>query len=119
MRRRSAASASRAWVSAFSFTSSRSRAASHSCGDTVGCVFIVRSPPSGSGTGYARDQGCGSSWPPVLLTAGSLAEVVLQCVQSAVPVTGQGGQELLGNLNGGGAESVAHSAPLARLGRHQ
>src|SRR4051812_22256211 len=112
MRRRSAASASRARVSAFSFTSSRSRAVSHSCGDTVGGVFIVRSPLSVQVRAGARDQGCGTSWPPVLLTAGSSAEVVLQGVQPAVPVTGQGGQELLGDLHGGGAESVAHPAPL-------
>ena len=41
IRRRSAASASRARVSSFSFTSSRWRAASHSCGVTIDGVFIV------------------------------------------------------------------------------
>src|SRR6516165_4497627 len=40
IRRRLAASASRARVSFFSSTSSCSRAASHSCGDTIGGVFI-------------------------------------------------------------------------------
>src|SRR5580658_8513945 len=44
MRRRSAASASREWVKAFSFTSSCWRAASHSCCDTIGGVFIARCP---------------------------------------------------------------------------
>src|SRR5580700_6207433 len=43
MRRRSAASASRARVDAFSFTSSRWRAASHSSGDTMGGAFNRRS----------------------------------------------------------------------------
>src|SRR5215472_1400599 len=46
IRRRLAASASRARVSFFSSTSSCSRAASHSCGDTIGGVFIVACPPS-------------------------------------------------------------------------
>src|SRR5687768_8906283 len=41
MRRRLAASASRAWVSSFSSTSNSSRAAFHSCGDTVGGMFMV------------------------------------------------------------------------------
>src|SRR4051794_10411202 len=41
MRRRLAASASRAWVSSFSSRSSASRAALHSCGDTVGGMFMV------------------------------------------------------------------------------
>src|SRR3977135_1854905 len=40
-RRRSAASASRARVRAFSFTSICSRAAAHSCGDTMGGVSIA------------------------------------------------------------------------------
>src|SRR5262249_34048685 len=44
IRRRSAASASRARVKAFSFRRSCSRAASHSCGDTIGGVFIGRCP---------------------------------------------------------------------------
>jgi hypothetical protein len=39
--RRSAASASRERVTAFSFTRSFCRAASHSCGDTIGGVFIA------------------------------------------------------------------------------
>src|SRR5258708_23356769 len=39
MRRRSAASTSRERVKAFSFTRSCSRAASHSCSDTIGGVF--------------------------------------------------------------------------------
>src|ERR1035438_6287673 len=42
IRRRSAASASRACIKAFSFTSSCWRAASHSCCDTIGGVFIAR-----------------------------------------------------------------------------
>src|SRR5437667_5723176 len=44
IRRRSAASASRAWVDSFSVTSSCWRAASHSSGDTIGGVFIARCP---------------------------------------------------------------------------
>src|SRR5215510_8611215 len=44
IRRRSAASASRERVRAFSFTRRRWRAASHSCGDTIGGVFIARCP---------------------------------------------------------------------------
>src|SRR6266446_5969971 len=44
MRRRSAASASRERVKAFSFTRSCWRAASHSCCDTIGGVFIARCP---------------------------------------------------------------------------
>src|SRR5689334_6018154 len=46
IRRRSAASASRARVSSFSLTSSSSRAAFHSCGETTGGRFISV-PPSG------------------------------------------------------------------------
>src|SRR3984957_19961308 len=42
IRRRSAASASRERVKAFSFTRSCCRAASHSCCDTIGGVFIAR-----------------------------------------------------------------------------
>src|SRR6516162_1257170 len=48
IRRRLAASASRARVSFFSSTSNSWRAASHSCGDTIGGVFIVACPPSGT-----------------------------------------------------------------------
>src|SRR5712691_11766604 len=44
IRRRSAASASRERVKAFSFTRSCWRAASHSCCDTIGGVFIARCP---------------------------------------------------------------------------
>src|SRR5881227_1008777 len=44
MRRRSAASASRERVKAFSLTRSCWRAASHSCCDTIGGVFIARCP---------------------------------------------------------------------------
>src|SRR5450755_3630829 len=44
IRRRSAASASRERVRAFSFTRSCWRAASHSCGDTIGGVFIASCP---------------------------------------------------------------------------
>src|ERR1700727_1044958 len=44
IRRRSAASASRARVRAFSLTRSCSRAASHSCGDTILGVFMACSP---------------------------------------------------------------------------
>src|SRR5438552_3642008 len=43
IRRRSAASASRARVNSFSLTSSCWRAASHSCGDTIGGVFMADS----------------------------------------------------------------------------
>src|SRR5581483_6625768 len=42
IRRRSAASASRERVKAFSFTRSCWRAASHCCGDTIGGVFFGR-----------------------------------------------------------------------------
>src|SRR5262247_146023 len=42
IRRRSAASASRERVKVFSFTRSCCRAASHSCCDTIGGVFIAR-----------------------------------------------------------------------------
>src|SRR6266567_3942935 len=48
IRRRSAASASRERVKAFSFTRSCWRAASHSCCDTIGGVFIARCPLPGS-----------------------------------------------------------------------
>src|SRR6516225_5049941 len=44
IRRRSAASASRERVKAFSFTRRCWRAASHSCGDTIGGVFMGRCP---------------------------------------------------------------------------
>src|SRR5260370_40712390 len=44
MRRRSAASASRERVKAFSFTRSCWRAVSHSCCDTIGGVLIARCP---------------------------------------------------------------------------
>src|SRR6516162_8725378 len=44
IRRRSAASASRERVKAFSFTRSCWRAASHFCGDTIGGVFMRRCP---------------------------------------------------------------------------
>src|SRR5262249_44635728 len=44
IRRRSAASASRERVKAFSFTRSCWCAASHSCCDTIGGVFIARCP---------------------------------------------------------------------------
>src|SRR5262245_62641164 len=44
IRRRSAASASRERVKAFSFTRSCWRAASHSCCDTIGGVLIARCP---------------------------------------------------------------------------
>src|SRR5882757_1346750 len=44
IRRRSAANASWARVSAFSLTRSCSRAALHSCGDTIGGVFMVCGP---------------------------------------------------------------------------
>src|ERR1700675_1384763 len=44
IRRRSAASASRERVKPFSFTRSCCRAASHSCCDTIGGVFIAMCP---------------------------------------------------------------------------
>src|SRR5215469_3672694 len=44
IRRRSPARASRERVKAFSFTRSCCRAASHSCGDTIGGVFFGRLP---------------------------------------------------------------------------
>ena len=37
----------------------------------------------------------------------------------AVPVPGQGGQELLRHLHGRGAKPVSHPAPLPRFGSHQ
>src|SRR5262245_922068 len=43
IRRRAAASASRAWLSSFSFTSILRRAASHSSADTIGRVFMASS----------------------------------------------------------------------------
>ena len=46
-------------------------------------------------------------------------EVVLEGSELAVPVPGQGGQELLRHLHGGGAKPVAHPAPLPRFGSHQ
>src|SRR5207237_10774313 len=46
MRRRSAASRSLARVTAFSFTSSSCQAASHSCAETIGGVFMAPSPPA-------------------------------------------------------------------------
>src|SRR5215217_1819996 len=59
IRRRSAASASRARVSSFSFTSSSWRAASHASGDTIGGVFMrtplrtwVRGRPEHPATGH-------------------------------------------------------------------
>src|SRR5262249_22295276 len=77
IRRRSAAIASRARVKAFSFTRSCWRAASHSCGDTTGGVFIGRSfkcsilsllvlvvlaaglPPDERGNAACRADACG------------------------------------------------------------
>src|ERR687898_3323907 len=56
MRRRSAASASRARVCAFSFTSKSSCAASHSWRETIGGVFISAFPPSGSRDAPLIDQ---------------------------------------------------------------
>src|ERR1019366_3181179 len=40
-------------------------------------------------------------------------------VEARVPVTGQGGEKLLRDLNGGRLEPVADAAPLARLGDDQ
>src|ERR687894_700033 len=48
IRRRSAASASRARVCSFSWTSSSSRAVFHSSGETTGGVFTLLIPPSGT-----------------------------------------------------------------------
>jgi hypothetical protein len=42
-------------VSAFSSTSSSWRAISHSCGETIGCIFIAVPPSSGSRRGVRPD----------------------------------------------------------------
>jgi hypothetical protein len=42
-------------------------------------------------------------------------QVFLQRVERAVPVAGEGGQELLGYLHRGGVEPVPHPASLARF----
>ena len=46
-------------------------------------------------------------------------EVVGQGAESAVPVAGQRGQELLRHLHRRQPQPVAHPAPLSRLGRYQ
>jgi hypothetical protein len=46
-------------------------------------------------------------------------EVALERVERAVPVAGEGGQELLRHLHGRRVQPVAHPAPLPRLGRYQ
>src|SRR3954454_18358746 len=56
IRRRSAASASPALVCSFSFTSSFSRAAFHSCGETIGGVFISSLLESSNGFCWSRHQ---------------------------------------------------------------
>ena len=56
IRRRSAASASRARVNAFSLTSSSCRADSHSSGDTIGGVFIAGSPSSASSSRHLSED---------------------------------------------------------------
>jgi hypothetical protein len=50
---------------------------------------------------------------------GGSVQVLLQRGERAVPVAGQGGEELLRHLHRSRAQPVAHPAPLARLGRHQ
>ena len=99
IRRRCAASASRARVTSFSCTSSRSRAVSHSCGVTIGGVSIVVSA--------------------FLSCSRTPVEVLLQGVQRAVLVAGQRGQKLLRDLHWRGAQPVADPPPLAGFGRHQ
>src|SRR5215203_3797954 len=72
IRRRSAASASRARVSAFSFTSSSWRAASHACGDTIGGGFMADSShnlgprPSPASSYQSRPLGGGASVGPLM-----------------------------------------------------
>ena len=77
IRRRLAASASWAWVSAFSSTSSSSRAAFHSCGETVGGMFMViwllafwsfrggNRPSDSRDTARARNPSLGAGLRPV------------------------------------------------------
>ncbi|MDQ1423181.1 MAG: hypothetical protein QOD72_679, partial [Acidimicrobiaceae bacterium] len=43
-------------------------------------------------------------------------EVVLKGDESVVPVVGEGGEELLGELHGSGSQPVAHPPALAGLG---
>src|SRR5262249_41227888 len=104
IRRRSAASASRARVTCFSFTSSRWRAASHSSGVTIGGVFIV---VSAFPFNVLRFRGAGCGW-----LAGGAVEVALQRAERGVPVAGQRRQELLRHLHRRRAHPVAHPAPL-------
>jgi hypothetical protein len=42
--------------------------------------------------------------------------MVLERTELAVPVPGQGGQELLRDLHRSGLKPVSHAAPLSRLG---
>jgi hypothetical protein len=56
---------------------------------------------------------------PAEPAGGSAAEMVLQRVEPAVPVTGQRGQKLLRHLHRRGAQAVPYPAPLALFGRHQ
>src|SRR6266702_8532274 len=112
IRRRSAASASRARVSSFSFTSSCWRAASHSCGDTIGGVFIARYPPFGSGPRSCARSGVWARRP-------SRTQMPSEGVEARVPVAGQRWDELLHDLNRGRLEPVADATPLAGLGDDQ
>src|SRR5215216_6483138 len=72
IRRRSAASASRARVSSFSFTSRSWRAASHACGDTIGGGFMADSShnlgprPSPASSYQSRPLGGGASVGPLM-----------------------------------------------------
>jgi hypothetical protein len=52
-------------------------------------------------------------------SASTLAEVIFQRLERAVPVARQRGQELLRHLHRRRAQPVPHPAPLTRLGRHQ
>lgn len=47
------------------------------------------------------------------------SEVVLQSVEPVVPGVGEGGEKLLGELNGCGPQPVTHAPALARLGRDE
>src|SRR5262245_40900306 len=102
IRRRSAASASRARVTAFSFTSSCCRADSHSSGETIGGVFIVN-----SSSPYVRSCSC------------AVLQVVLQRVERAVPVACEPGQDLFRHSHRRRAKLVPHPPALPLLCCHQ
>ena len=53
------------------------------------------------------------------MSRGGPVEVVLERLETVVPVVGQRGQELLRHLHGRGVEPVADPPPLAGLGDHE